>query len=78
MYYFRYVTLYISGVEEEMKWQLVEDIPYQTTLTVTINELDLVQSQILKSIRNWYETQKDHKISDELFYLSEIAKGLGL
>lgn len=62
--------------EADMKWEYTESLLYQRVLTIRVNEIDLLRSEVPKAVRQWYESLPEKKLSDELFYLSEIAKGL--
>lgn len=62
--------------EADMKWEYTESPLHQRVLTIRVNEIDLPRSEVPKAVRQWYESRPEKKLSDELFYLSEIAKGL--
>ena len=60
-----------------MKWSLKEEIcPVGITLSVRVDEIDIIMSNVPPAVREWYESLPEKTLSDELFYLSEIVKGL--
>jgi hypothetical protein len=60
-----------------MKWSFEEvSHPRGISLSLRVDEIDIVRSNVPPAIREWYESLPEKKLSDELFYLSEIVKGL--
>lgn len=49
---------------------------HKITAHIEIEDIDLIVSKIPRAVSEWYDSLKDRKMSDELFYLSEIVKGL--
>lgn len=49
---------------------------HKITASVEIDDIDLVVSEIPRAVREWYDSLEERKMSDEIFYLSEIIKWL--
>ncbi|MDD1742986.1 MAG: hypothetical protein LUQ47_06600 [Methanotrichaceae archaeon] len=63
----------------EMKIDVYKDIlVHDISVSIVPTEADFARSKISRAIREWYRDPAcKHTASDEVFYLSEIIKGLG-
>lgn len=52
------------------------DINGNVIITIEISQLDMCRAELPKALTRWYSSLKHPFISDELFYLSEVAESL--